>query len=206
MATTPPPAPDDRPPPVFVGDHPAMDLLNTRAVPGGVDVEWLADGADLAAWLAAAGLDVPKVGAAELDAVAADVRQLRESFRRFVDRHAGRPLAATPAAFVRDLNRLLASDDGFRQVEPGGGETPLAWSRRRRPASAAAAVLLPLADAIGDLLTGADFALVRRCEGGGCTLNFLDRTKSHARRWCSMAGCGNRAKAAAHRARRGRGE
>ncbi|MGO9268383.1 MAG: CGNR zinc finger domain-containing protein [Candidatus Binataceae bacterium] len=31
---------------------------------------------------------------------------------------------------------------------------------------------------------------------------FLDRTKAHARRWCSMAVCGNRAKAA-HRSRRG---
>ena len=33
---------------------------------------------------------------------------------------------------------------------------------------------------------------------------FLDRTKGHARRWCSMAVCGNRAKAEAHRARTAR--
>ena len=69
-----------------------------------------------------------------------------------------------------------------------------------RPALATA-VLLPLADAVGDLVTAADFALVRRCQGTGCTLGFLDRTKSHRRRWCDMAVCGNRAKAAAHRAR-----
>jgi predicted RNA-binding Zn ribbon-like protein len=30
---------------------------------------------------------------------------------------------------------------------------------------------------------------------------FYDRSKSHARRWCSMAVCGNCAKATAHRAR-----
>ena len=46
-----------------------------------------------------------------------------------------------------------------------------------------------------------DFSLVRKCEGEGCTLWFLDLSKAHARRWCSMAVCGNRAKAAAHRAR-----
>jgi predicted RNA-binding Zn ribbon-like protein len=32
---------------------------------------------------------------------------------------------------------------------------------------------------------------------------FHDFTKAHTRRWCRMAVCGNRAKAAAHRARRG---
>jgi predicted RNA-binding Zn ribbon-like protein len=40
------------------------------------------------------------------------------------------------------------------------------------------------------------FTLVRKCEGTTCTLWFLDVSKAHARRWCSMAVCGNRAKAA----------
>jgi predicted RNA-binding Zn ribbon-like protein len=62
-------------------------------------------------------------------------------------------------------------------------------------------LLLPLAEAIGDLVCNADFRLIRACEGAACSLTFLDRTKAHARRWCSMAVCGNRAKAAAHRAR-----
>jgi predicted RNA-binding Zn ribbon-like protein len=30
---------------------------------------------------------------------------------------------------------------------------------------------------------------------------FVDRTRRRARRWCSMAICGNRAKQAAHRSR-----
>jgi predicted RNA-binding Zn ribbon-like protein len=47
----------------------------------------------------------------------------------------------------------------------------------------------------------ADFRLIRACEGSACTILFLDRTKAHARRWCSMAICGNRAKVAAYRAR-----
>jgi predicted RNA-binding Zn ribbon-like protein len=53
-----------------------------------------------------------------------------------------------------------------------------------------------------DLICGVDFRLIRACEGSVCTLLFLDRTKAHGRRWCSMAACGNRAKAAAHRARK----
>ena len=194
---------DGRPPPPFVGDHLALDLLNTRAVPGGVVVEWLVDGHDLTAWLAAAALPVPAASAGQLDAAAAGVRRLREAFRRFVDRHAGRPLTPGAVGHLRDVNAVLATDDGYRQVEPGAGTDgpPLVWRPHRRPAGPADAVLLPLADAIGDLVTTADFTLVRTCEGSACTLQFLDRTKSHRRRWCSMAGCGNRAKAAAHRAR-----
>ena len=54
---------------------------------------------------------------------------------------------------------------------------------------------------MGDLVCGKDFILVRNCEGLSCAMWFYDVSKGHARRWCSMAVCGNRAKAAAHRAR-----
>jgi predicted RNA-binding Zn ribbon-like protein len=62
-------------------------------------------------------------------------------------------------------------------------------------------LLQPIADAIADLICHADFRLIRDCEGPVCTLKFLDRTKAHGRRWCSMAACGNRAKVAAFRTR-----
>lgn len=43
---------------------------------------------------------------------------------------------------------------------------------------------------------------LRRCAHPDCVLHFLDTTGRGTRRWCSMAGCGNRAKAARHYARR----
>ena len=46
-----------------------------------------------------------------------------------------------------------------------------------------------------------DFEDVKACEGPACTLLFVDHTRGRARRWCSMAICGNRAKQAAHRHR-----
>ncbi|MES6429106.1 CGNR zinc finger domain-containing protein [Cutibacterium acnes] len=42
---------------------------------------------------------------------------------------------------------------------------------------------------------------MKACEGPACTLMFADHTRARARRWCSMAVCGNRAKQAAHRSR-----
>lgn len=213
----PEPAPANRPPPIVLADHPALDFLNTRAFPGGTEVEWLTNGEDLLAWLAAMNLGDPAArevpvdggGARRLDAVASRARDLREWFRGFVERHAGKPLTPTAAGELGPLNKLLSEDCAFRRIEPLGraeagideAAKSLVWRRHRPKSPAGPALLLPTADAMGDLLTAEDFSLVRRCEGAGCSLIFLDRTKSHARRWCSMAWCGNRAKAAAHRAR-----
>jgi len=52
-----------------------------------------------------------------------------------------------------------------------------------------------------ELLTSPQRALVRECEGHECTWLFLDTSRNHSRRWCSMEDCGNRAKAQRHYAR-----
>ena len=210
-----------RPAPIILADHPALDLVNTRAFPGGKEVEWLTDGRDLLAWLWAVRLGDPialqaaavEPGVRRLDAVAGQARDLREWLRGFVERHAGRKLARSAAAELGLLNKILSEDNAFRSIEtrltaraaPDAAPGALSWRTHRRNLPAHAALLLPVADAIGDLLTTRDFTLVRRCEGTGCSLLFLDRTRNHGRRWCSVAWCGNRAKAAAYRARRRRG-
>jgi predicted RNA-binding Zn ribbon-like protein len=62
-------------------------------------------------------------------------------------------------------------------------------------------LLMPVALSGAELLASGNFDLVRACESAECVLQFYDRTKSHRRRWCSMATCGNRHKVAAFRAR-----
>jgi predicted RNA-binding Zn ribbon-like protein len=196
MSSDPPP----RPAPFFVADHLALDFVNSRAAGS----EWLADGQDLLDWLEQAGAVGPVVSrrfradAAAVDAVAAEARELRRWLRGFVERHSGRQLAADALAELEPLNRLLAQDDSYPQI--AAGEARLHLERQRRW-SAPGQLLSPIAEAIADLVAHQDFRLVRACEGSGCMLMFLDRTKAHARRWCSMAVCGNRAKVAAHRAR-----
>ncbi|MEA1676394.1 CGNR zinc finger domain-containing protein [Nitrospirillum sp. BR 11163] len=209
------------PAPMFVGDHLAMDFLNSVALPES-PVEWLRNGSDLVEWLERAGaVDAPVAqrfraqAGPELDAVAAQARALREWFRGLVKTHAGRALTAEAAgAALAPLNQLLARDDSRMQVLPAGGplthphhvQAPgaipngLTLTRVRRWTTPEQ-LLQPIALAMADLVTQADFRLVKACESHSCTLMFLDRTKAHARRWCSMAVCGNRAKAAAHRAR-----
>ena len=47
-----------------------------------------------------------------------------------------------------------------------------------------------------------DGSVLKWCADEQCTHPFLDHSHGHRRRWCGMAGCGDRAKAAAYRARR----
>jgi predicted RNA-binding Zn ribbon-like protein len=199
-----------RPPGIFIADAVGLDFLNTIAHPGGVAVDWLACGEDLLAWLEQAGLVPAEVAVAlgtgavpgELDAVAAQARALREWFRGFVVTHEGRALPAHALSQLGPLNQMLARDEGFGQivagVEPGAPE--LVWRGQRRWRSPDA-LLLPIAQAMAELVCTDDFSRVKTCGGHGCTLVFMDRTRGNARRWCSMAVCGNRAKQAAHRTR-----
>ena len=204
---------DARPPAMFIADALGLDFLNSAAMPQDTPVEWLGSGDDLLAWLRQAKLvpaqvlDEARAGAGqgELDAVAAQARALREWFRGFVREHRGRPLDAQAVAQLEPLNRLLARDEGFGQVgaAPSDGDgvaAGLQWMRLRRWRSPDA-LLQPIAEAMAELLTGADFSQVKACEGPACTLLFLDTTRGHKRRWCNMAVCGNRAKQAAHRER-----
>src|SRR5215469_1506722 len=209
---------EPRPAPFFIADDLALDFLNTLAAPWDEEIEWLATGADLVAWLDAAHAVPAKMaaqfrtqgGSRALDAVASEARALREWFRAFVAKHAGTPLDSSALRELSRLNPLLEEDETYRQIElapladgqeaEAEHEGPLRWGTRRRWRNARA-LLLPIAEAIGDLVCRKDFTLVRHCEGPTCTLWFLDVSKAHARRWCSMAVCGNRAKAAAHRAR-----
>jgi predicted RNA-binding Zn ribbon-like protein len=39
---------------------------------------------------------------------------------------------------------------------------------------------------------------IRACAGHDCVLHFYDTSRAGKRMWCSMAGCGNRAKARRH--------
>jgi predicted RNA-binding Zn ribbon-like protein len=213
---------DNRPPAMFIADAIGLDFLNSIAVPVDTRVEWLASGKDLLGWLKLADLvplnvlDAFRKSAVpgELDAVAAQARALREWFRAFVHEHKGRPIKPSALHQLEPLNRLLARDEEFGQVvaqnrahdhrrDHKPDEKPvsgLVWRLQRRWRSPDT-LLLPIARAMADLICRDDFTHVKACEGPSCTLLFIDRTRGHARRWCSMAVCGNRAKQAAHRER-----
>ena len=195
------------PPAIFLADALGLDVLNSVATPVDTPIDWLSDGDGLLSWLEQAGLvPAPSLAAVrdmampgELDSVAAQARGLREWFREFVEDRKGRPLAADALHDLQPLNRMLERDEGFAQLVARDGEgLELRSLRRWRSPDS---LLLPIAEAMARLVCEEDFTQVKACEGPACTLMFVDHTRGHARRWCSMAICGNRAKQAAHRHR-----
>jgi predicted RNA-binding Zn ribbon-like protein len=199
-----------RQPAFFIADSLGLDFLNSVATPVDAPVDWLDSSDGLIAWLAQADL-IPanalraltaQAAPGELDKVAEQARVLREWFRTFVRKHMGRPLAAGAIDDLKPLNKLLARDEGFSQIaerhDGGGVRLQLETMRRSRSPEC---LLLPIAEALARCVCDEDFANIRACEGQRCTLIFADHTRRRARRWCSMATCGNRAKQAAHRHR-----
>lgn len=180
-----------RPPPMIIADHPALDFLNTIGAPKGTEIEWLQTGADLRAWLIEAGVAQAE-GLPEVvpDSVARQARALREEFRRY--------MLDGDLAIFDQVNGLLAREHSQLQLIQGDGAPQLrrVW-RLDQPED----VLVPLAIAIAELLADDAPERIRNCNGPTCTMWFKDISKNNKRRWCSMAVCGNRAKAAAHRAK-----
>src|SRR3954447_16767916 len=134
--------------------------------------------------------------------------------------------AAAPDVRPADLRRAVEVREAFRAVllahngAHGGGEDPAAIldaaapRARLRLACAPDAGTRLVADAPGvDGALGRLLAVVHEAEADGswsrlkacaqddCRWAFYDRTKNHSRRWCSMADCGNRAKARTYRER-----
>lgn len=197
-------------PALFLADSLGLDFLNSVATPMDTPVDWLENGDGLLRWLEQAQLVPQEVLRSareraipgEIDRLAGQARALREWFRGFVRQHKGHGLEAADLAELEPLNALLKRDERYAEIVTGShGESPVFALAQQRRWNSSDALLLPIAEAMARLVCDEDFAHVKACEGPTCTLLFADHTRGHARRWCSMALCGNRAKQAAHRAR-----
>jgi predicted RNA-binding Zn ribbon-like protein len=180
----------------------ALDLVNTARIEDGRSVEDLGSPRDAVAWLDAGGLIVTDDATALHPPPAARVllgeaRGLRGAIERAIEAaQRGDPL---PEPSLYAINRVLGASRasallGLEEgraflVELEAGEGPLA-------------ALAPVARAAADLLIATDPGRVRRCASESCTRWFVDTSKAGRRKWCSMATCGNRAKATRHRRRR----
>ncbi|MFM0289119.1 CGNR zinc finger domain-containing protein [Paraburkholderia megapolitana] len=181
--------------PMLIADHVALDLLNTVAQVDGAPRDFLQSDADVLRWLERMRLpaNAPAFASHAPHALLDATRALRETVRTLVaQRKAGEnvDVAALNAFLARGRYAVqVVADEGSWRVE------------RRTEQRCVEHLLMPLAEAAAELLTNGEFDLVRKCEQPDCTRCFYDRTKSHRRRWCSMATCGNRHKVANYRKR-----
>ncbi|MGA6827310.1 CGNR zinc finger domain-containing protein [Nitrospira sp. NS4] len=183
-----------------VGNHLSLDFVNTEIVEDGVPKDLLTGPADLAAWALAVKL-MERPLAEDLAAnwqrashakEFKHVLQFRRELRALVAGLA-RGERVTPSA-LHAINAQLREASGYAEVLPAEeGFTKCLRLDIHTPGQ----LLAPVAEAAADLLCFGRLALVKKCENTECVLYFYDNTKNHSRRWCSMKGCGNRAKVAA---------
>lgn len=171
---------------------PDRDHLTTYAdlVSWGVDVDLLSE--DQAGRLSAQSARRPDAAAAALR----KARELREAIFAIVsDVSGGREPG--PAALAL-FNDHLAEAMTHLQLAPAEVGVRWAWTGDEDDLER---VLWPVAWSMAEFLLSDDRQKVRVCASETCDWVFLDTSRNHSRRWCSMQSCGNRAKARRYYAR-----
>jgi predicted RNA-binding Zn ribbon-like protein len=190
----------------LIGGALCLDFANTvdarfpRA--GEHPPDYLASYEDLIVWSRRAGaldrthprrlLDAARADPAAARAALADAVRLREAiFAFFSAVYDGGP----PAGDVeRRLRRAAALAIGHGELRRDRGSPVWVWRWKGHDLRL---MLWPIALSALELATSGELERLGRCPGqdGRCGWLFLDRTKNHGRRWCSMQMCGNPVKA-----------
>lgn len=190
---------------LFVGNHLALDFLNTCPVLSGEEpTELLPDFEAVLQWFRVAGLLRPREASelrrqwGESDRarrVLDSLHRLREKLRKEILKYeAG---GDVQRATVEEINRFMADYPmRTRLIATEDGLKTESYCDAREPED----LLGPVAYSIAALFADLDRKKIRKCSN--CVLHFYDTSKKGTRRWCSMQMCGNRAKVATYAARR----
>lgn len=175
-----------------------LDFSNTLYGHTDVIHEYLFDYRDLVLWSRHVGI-LPEQKAesllsnweqapAESEAVFRQAIRLRETlFRIFAGlAHGKSPLEDD----VAQLNRFWLESQAHSRLVKTDDCFALEWEA----GDAFDALLWPITRSAVELLTSDEMKYVKQC--GRCDWLFVDRSRNHKRRWCSMSACGNRVKMA----------
>ncbi len=187
----------------FVAERLWLDFVNTDTGARGTDA--LHDFGRFASWLEAAAVhDDERTSTLQRRAmqqpagalaVLGDARRVRAVLRALAERGVGSREVRGEA--LAEINRVLGRSAGTRRVElRDDGSFARAFVA---VGDAFAGLLIPVVESAADALILGELERVRRCADPRCGRVFQDETKNGRRRWCDMATCGNRAKAARHR-------
>ncbi len=183
-----------------------FDFLNTDDLENGSRVDRLPTLGDALSWFVERGVihgeGADRLGhQAETDAATAQrdlarIRAVRGALRDVADAiveqrppHAGALDTVNRALHARQVIELVPASDGCVAVDHRHVGDPIDDALAR------------LCDPLVSELTGGDPERIRICDNERCRWVFYDTSRTGRRRWCDMATCGNRAKAARHRAR-----
>ncbi len=182
-----------------------LDFTNTSDEhPSKPDAEFLHKYAHLVEWATFAGAVSDAQGEQLLTTAdaqpeeAASVLQYAITVRDTIYRVLSAAAAGQPpaAADMESFNAMLSQAMTHMQMATVP-DNEYRWIYRRDDHDLGA-MLWPVLWSASVVLTSRDLHHLRECASDDCTWLFLDTSKNHSRRWCSMTQCGNRAKARTH--------
>ncbi len=188
--------------PRLLGGRLAIDFANT--LPVAHDLSWnefvyfLEAGRVISPARSAHLLTLPQAEPQAADAVLLKVLRLRESLRAIFT--AVVQAEKIPRDWVEPVNDVLRITEGHDELVLGDKAWRMEFIAREGGLDWLLAAIARSAAEI--IVEGANVPL-RRCANSNCGLFFYDSSRTHRRRWCSMALCGNRHKVAAFMSRRG---
>ncbi|MEW5720134.1 MAG: ABATE domain-containing protein, partial [Chloroflexota bacterium] len=183
----------------LIGGAVCLDFANTLYGHGRTPIhEYLFDYRDLVLWSRHAGI-LPASDAESLRRKAA--RQPNEALAMF---HRAIALRETifrvfsaiaqgnspKPADLETINAARSEANLHSHIERAHDRFVIEWNDK----TALERVLWGIALSAAELLTSEKVRAVRQCGGDTCDWLFVDTSRNHLRRWCSMSKCGNRAK------------
>jgi predicted RNA-binding Zn ribbon-like protein len=180
----------------------ALDFANT--IPAARDLSW----GEFVSFLQATRLvgderatrlrHLPQNEPQAVDTALLHILQVRESVRAIFAAVVQRK--AFPAVWVEPINEILRVTEGHDELVHGGDSWSLQFVARE---GGLEWLVAAIARSAAELLVEGPDAPIRRCANPTCRLFFYDDSRTHRRRWCSMARCGNRHKVASFFRRHG---
>jgi len=111
---------------------------------------------------------------------------VREAMRGVIGGNSGLPVYPVDLATLNEA----ATASGLRMRFGRGGK-----ARLEPEATGAVGALGRLVVTLYSAMQDPDWERLKLCGSDACRWVFYDRSKNHSSRWCTMASCGNRAKA-----------
>jgi predicted RNA-binding Zn ribbon-like protein len=159
---------------------------------------------DLVSWALAAGLLTKNEGEAMLVEGEQNPIFAAKTLSKALDLRESIYSVLSPAA--RGASPGEADLSGFNQhlsdallhskIAPSGDRFSWSWDNAGAPPDR---IIWTMAREAANLITSGEIKRVGECaDDRGCGYLFIDTSRNHSRRWCSMESCGNRAKAQRH--------
>jgi predicted RNA-binding Zn ribbon-like protein len=182
----------------LIAENAALDFINTLDDRFTEPKELLASYADLVRFGEDSGILTPGDADYLLEQSRTDREKANKALRKAVELRESMYTIfeaivrkkRVPAAALATLNEHLREAAGQRQLV----QISEAFERRIDYRESLDSLRWAVAIAAADLLASGQLPFTRTCSSPTCQWFFLDTSKNHRRRWCSMQSCGNRAK------------